>query len=349
MRLFDALRIMSGRQADELAPSGAKRTGILSPFATDGQLQQIVWSDILGTTEVLPVTRAEAMTIPAVVAARNIIIRHIAGTPLVAQERDITLADQPAWLQHTTGASTPWHRMAWTLDDLLFTGWSLWWVERSGGAIQSATRVPYEWWEIDADGHLLVNAKPVNEDEVILFAGPNEGLLEYARRTIRAARNVEEGWAGRVRSPIPLVELHQTTPDQLDDDEAQALVDSYATQRLDRNGAVLYTPYDVEVRTHGAVETDLFVEARNAIRLDIGNFTGLPAEALDGSLSTASLTYTTQEGTRTELGEALRLWFEPVEQRLSQDDVVPQRQRVRFDWSERATPTPAPTGPTTED
>jgi len=43
------------------------------------------------------------------------------------------------------------------------------------------------------------------------------------------------------------------------------------------------------------------------------------------------------------------MWFEPIEARLSQDDVVPRGQRVRFDRGDIAAPTPSPTGPTVED
>lgn len=352
MRLFDALKIMSGsRQVDDLATTGSTaRTGIVSPWGTDGQLQQIVWSDVLGTAELLPVTRAEAMTIPSIVKARNLIVGQLAGVPLIAERDNARLDPQPEWLQHTNGALTPWHRMAWTLDDLLFTGWSLWWTDRDdAGRITNASRVPYEWWEINPDNDLLVNGVKAKDSEVILFAGPNEGLLEFARRTIRGARDIEEGWAGRVRSPIPMMELHQTTQDELTDEEKKDLVNDYVIARQDKNGAVMYTPYDIEAKAHGEVKTDLFVEARNAVRLDVANFTGLPAEALDGSLSTASLTYSTQEGTRTELAEALRLWHEPIGHRLSQDDIVPRGDRIRFDRTELASPIPDPTGPDTED
>jgi len=322
--------------------------GVSSPWATS-QLSQIVWADILGS-ETLPVTRAEAVTVPSVTAARKLLVSRIAGLPLIALDKNGPLPVQPAFLYRTNGATTPWHRMAWTIDDLLFYGWSLWSVVRGAdGAILDGTRVPPEWWQIDPDNRITINAKPVNEDEVILFPGPDEGLCVFACRTIRAAKNVESAWAGRIRNPVPLVDLHRTTDNEMEPDEVVAMIDAFTAARRDVNGAVTSTPADVELKVYGETASSYLVEARNAVRLDVANMTGLPAASLDGSLSTASLTYTTQEGARTELADALQGWVDPIAARLSQDDVVPRGTRVRFDVTDLATPTPTPTGIPVED
>ena len=322
--------------------------GVSSPWATS-QLSQIVWADILGS-ETLSVTRAEAVTVPSVTAARKLLVSRIAGLPLVALDKDGPLPDQPTFLYRTNGATTPWHRMAWTIDDLLFYGWSLWAVVRGvDGAILEATRVPPEWWQIDPDNRITINGAEVNESDVILFPGPDEGLCVFACRTIRAAKNVESAWAGRIRNPVPLVDLHRTSDNEMLPDEVVEMIDDFTLARRDVNGAVTSTPADVELRVFGESASSYLVEARNAVRLDVANMTGLPAAALDGSLSTASLTYTTQEGARTDLADALQGWIDPITARLSQDDVVPRGQRVRFDVTDLATPTPTATGIPVED
>jgi hypothetical protein len=322
--------------------------GVASPWATS-QLSQIVWADILGS-ETLPVTRAEAVTVPSVTAARKILVSRISGLPLVALDAGGPLATQPSFLYRTNGVTTPWHRMAWTIDDLLFYGWSLWEVVRgTDAAILDAVRVPPEWWQIDPDNRITINSVPVAADDVILFPGPDEGLCTFACRTIRAAKNVESAWAGRVRNPVPIVDLHRTTDNEMDPDEVADMLDAFTAARRDVNGAVTSTPSDVELHVFGETAGSYLVEARNAVRLDIANMTGLPAASLDGSLSTASLTYSTQEGARTELADALQGWTDPIEARLSQDDVVPRGTRVRFDVSDLATPVPTPTGIPVED
>lgn len=351
MGILSAYRLLTQTSGPQPAAIATRSRGIRSPFA-QGALESLVFADLLDT-ELLPVSRAEAMKVPSVVKARHLLVSYLAGVPLVALRGAARLpeADQPSFLYRTNGASTPWHRMAWTIDDLLFTGWSLWAVDRGADrTILDAVRVPPEWWSITPDNEIEINGAPVEDpSSVILFPGPAEGLLEYAASTIRAARNIEQAWAGRVRNPVPLVELHQVTDDALTEPEITDLLTTYTTARNDPDGAVVYTPNDIELKVHGEQASSYLVEARNAVRLDVANMTGLPANALDGSLSTASLTYTTQEGTRTEVADALRMWFEPIEARLSQDDVVPRGQRVRFDRTDLAAPVPSPTGPTVED
>lgn len=333
--------------------SGGGNVGIISPWSGHpGHLSPVVVADVFPDAATLPVTRTEAMSVPAVAKARHVLVTHLADVPLVALrgEDELPAEDQPTFLQRTDGPLSPWHRMAWTVDDLLFYGWSLWSCQRGAAdQVLSADRVPFDAWWFEDDGTITVEGAAAAAGEVILFPGPFEGLLCTAARTIRAAKNTETAWAGRVRNPIPAVELHQVTDDVLTDDEISGLVEAYCTARTDPNGAVVYTPAAVELRTHGQASADMLIEARNAVRIDVANFTGIPGAALDGALSTASLTYVTQEGKLSELGDALRMWASAVQQRLSQDDVVPRGQRVRFDFTQELSPTPIPTGPTVED
>ena len=71
---------------------------------------------------------------------------------------------------------------------------------------------------------------------------------------------------------------------------------------------------------------------------------------LDGSMATASLTYSTAEGKRSEfIDYSLAYWAMPIEARLSQDDVTSAGTYCRFDLSALATPAQAGTNPATED
>lgn len=348
MSILSAWRLT--RAATELDPTvtSGSNVGIRSPWQA-GNLSHIVWNDIFDA-DAQPATRAHAMRVPAVANARHTLVAAIAGLPLRAMRRDQVLPpdQQPTWTYRTSGPVSPWHRMAWTLDDILFTGWSLWAVTRdAAGHVLEADRTPPEWWSFDSDGSILVLDQPVSAEEVVLIPGPAEGLLEYAGESIRGALNMDRAWQGRVRSPIPAMEIRQTTDDELEDDEADELITAYVKARQDPNGAVVLTPYGFELVPHGDSDTNLFIEGRNAIRIDVANYTGLPGAALDGALSTASLTYVTQDGKRSELAEALKLWMDPITARLSQDDVVPRGVRVAFDTTDLTDP--APTGPTLED
>lgn len=353
MGIRNALRLIeAGEQLGD--PNSYPRSGIVSPWQ-QGQLSQIVWSDIFGA-EANIVSRADAMTIPAVAKARQILVSAIAKFPLRALENDSDVTEQHAWLYDTDGEVSPWHRMAWTIDDLIFSGWSLWGVERdASGAIVRADRCPIERWQVTPAGVIQITDENGNyidaeADSVILIPGPFEGLLKIGSRTIRAGAKLEASVLTKSQNPIPAIELHATTDDPLEPDEVLALVNAWASARNDENGAIAFTPHNIEIRAHGSTEASLLIEGRNFLRMDIGAFLGIPAALMDASLSTASLTYSTNEGQRNEFADyTLPYWVEPIQQRLSMDDVVPAGTRVRFDFSELFTIPNAPTGTTVGD
>ena len=328
--------------------SGVQSAGIKSPFS-ESQLQTVIWSEVFGTQPTL-ITRAEAMSLPAVFKARAILLSLIADKPLTARKGDDLAPTQPAWLYRTDGDVSPWLRMAGTLDDLIFYGWSLWGIERgAAGQITYAGRVPFARWKTDDRGRILVDDKPVDSADVLLIPGPSDGLLTFASRSLRGAVAIESAWVDRALNPIPQIELHQTVESGITAPEAKTLVDNWNAAR-NSGSSTAFTPFDVTANALGQVAPDLFTEGRNNSRLDVANFFNLPASLLDGSVSVASLTYSTQEGRRNEVFDyTLRYWLGPIEGRLSQDDVVPAGQRVRFDFSTLIDNPQTPTGAVVED
>ncbi|ARU50156.1 hypothetical protein CBR64_00115 [Cellulosimicrobium cellulans] len=364
---------MSIRSALELfrsaTPTAVAATGraprMLSPWA-DGTLTQIALADIFGT-ETVNVSRGEAISVPAVANARWLVCTPLAKHPLKAYRGETAAPDQPAWLYRTNGNMPPQFRMLWTLDDLLFTGFSLWFVQRGAkGQITDAARVPRDWWYFDEDFRVkIIRSEREGGDyapassEVILFTSPMDPLLEAGARTIRAARKLEETWTARVQNPIPVVKIRQTEdleldapepdPDDEDAEEFDELAEGYdiarvyLKQRNTPNGSVVVVPYGWDVEEMGTTEPALFIEGRNAVALDVARFTALPPGLLAASQTQASLTYSTKEGDRSQFVDySLAAWAMAIEARLSMDDCVPAGTSVKFDL-EWLTEVPAPT------
>lgn len=324
------------------------KASIVSPWS-EGALQGLVWNDILGGS-ILPITRAEAMSLPAVVVGRARIIAALAGRPLRAVRGGEVFPDQPSWLYRTDADTPVWHRMAHTIDDLIFYGHSLWAVNRgTTGQIIDAIRVPYDQWQINENYQIVVNDQPVNANEVIYFPGPFEGLVNVAARTIRAALDLEKSWTGRAAAPSPVIILEEREDHGMTQDEAKVYVDAVAKARLDPNGPVMFVPYKINARLEGTTATDLMIEARNAVKLDIANFLNLDASDLDAALPKASLNYETQDGREKSFESRLPYWTGAIESRLSMDDVCPRGQRIAFDMSSSTTLPGAATGPFLED
>ncbi|WP_433586371.1 hypothetical protein [Microbacterium hydrocarbonoxydans] len=315
---------------------------LVSPLAgSTSQMSTLVFSEFFAG-EVAEVTREGALQIPPMKRGRDLLVGVIAGMQL--QEWQDDAETTPAWLHGSASGIAPWHRMAMTIDDLIWYDWSAWTVKRDdSGQILDGIRIPYERWAVDdLTGVVTVDGRVVSAEEIIVFPGNGSGgILATGATTIKGYRALERSWIGRAQNPIPLVELHQTTEDPLTDgddedeeNEIARLIDDWSLARTSPTGAVGYTPHNIEVRVHGTVNTDLFVEGRNAAVLDVARLLSLPAALLDGSMSTATLTYSTTEGKANEFAAySIPTWTNPIEARLSLDDVSPQGRVIRFDRS----------------
>lgn len=321
--------LASAARAPETA---GQRLSIRSPWS-DGNLTPVLAKEILGVVAPPALTREVAMSVPAVARCRHLIVSSLASMPLRALDKNGLLAEQPRWLSATNGLLPPQHRVGAMVDDLLFHGGSLLAVERGyGGAILDAVRVLPEEWSIDADGRILVRGSEVDADSVVYVPGLHEGILSFGRDSIRTAKELERALAQRLSARLALVELHQTTDDELEDDEIDALLDGYIAARQDARGAVMYTPTGIDVRVHGESPIgDGMVDVRNLSAVDIARLVGVPASMIDATGVAASLTYETTEGRNLQYYEQLSLYTTAIEARLSMDDVTPRGTRIRFD------------------
>lgn len=349
MGILDKFTSWMTPQTAAAPASASSSTGVRSPWA-GGTLSRIVLADVFGL-DTLPVNRAEAMSVPAIQRARHLLCVDAGRCPLELHDANGRVEGEAgAWLQSTKLTTSPQHRAVWTVDDLIFYGWSLWLVKRDGEQITDAARCPIDWWEFDKDGRILVNKQPANSDEIVLIPGYHEGIINSAAHTIRGARQLERIWQARAANPVPAVELHQTTADELDDDEIRDLVDDWRATMQDDGGAVGWTPQSIDVRVHGEGSSDLLIQGRNASAVDGARVVGVPASMVDASNVNSTLTYETLEGRGGEYADhSLPLYLGPIEARLSLDDVCAPGQRVRANTSALITTAPPATGTTTED
>jgi hypothetical protein len=337
--------------------SGSVRLGVASPYSTAADFGGVIVSDLFGDDALKnwPMDRTQAIAIPAVSKNRNLLVATISKFPLKAIRAEGTdVTTNFPWLYRTDNAVTPLERMAWTIDDLIFYGCSLWLVERGAAdgdgrkPILNAEWCPPQLWTI-TDGKVLVDEQELDDDAWILINSPFEGLLTVGARTLRGARDVEDAWVGRARNPIPLINLKRNGTEELDEAGVKALVDAYAAARTNPNGAIGSTPQGIDIEVFGDIEPALMVEGRNAIRTDVGSFLNTRVAMLDGTIGVDSLTYSTKDGERNAFYEFdLPFWTDPIAARLSLDDVVPRGTRIRFDMYE-ALNLPTPTGPKVED
>ncbi|MFJ6534420.1 phage portal protein [Microbacterium sp. NPDC091662] len=322
------------------------------PIEEESTIQRLVAQDLFkGEGDIL--SRASALQVGGVKKGRALICGAVADAPLAVYRLSERVAKQPTWTYRTDAGISPWHTWSMVLDDFIFYDRSLLAFDMGAdGYPVDIMRVRYDRWDQDSEGNVRIDGQVVDQKLVMVVPGPGGGgLLSTGAADVKAARALARARAARAIAPVPLVELHQISDEELTQDEVDGLVDAWSAARA-ANGGVGFTDSRVEVRVHGDKLTDFYEGAINASRTDIANHLNIPAALLDGTPNTASLTYETREGQSQVLWDTtVPYWVGPLEAALSSDRVVPRGQKVRFDFTSKRgpTPTPAIAGPDIED
>lgn len=355
MIILDTFR----RDRGIVAAASSVQAGLVDPATypigspwTSSTLQRIVFEDIFG--EDIPVnTRSAAMKLGPVARGRNLLCSTICRIPLVATRLGENLEQQPGWLTSSEDGTSPELRMVWTIDDLMFYGWSCYWRRNGADGFPLAVgRIPQDEWSIDPDTRrVLVHGVPVPSNEVILIPGLHEGILSYGVDVLRDARDLYRNVRARIANPTPNLELHQTGGDELTDEEIDEMKAEWAAARAGFNGGVAFTNEFIEVIERGGGDDGkLMIESRNAAAVELARIIGVSAGRIDATTPKASLNYETTSGRNQEFVDFdLALYMVPISARLSLDDVTPHGTRIDFDLTDFTGPTPAATGPVRED
>lgn len=279
--------------------------------------------------------RDEAMRVPSVARARQLIVTNIARCPLVAANTTgpIAGAGRPQWLDRTDGSISPFHRMLTTCDDLFFHGYSAWAVERGDDDhVTAADRIPFADWTIDAEGRVLYKDQPVDARSVVVIPGVSEGILAHGAPAVSHARDLARSAASAAATPATNVLLKQTGGDPITREAAKLIVDDYVAARQENGHGVSYASANIDVVEAGKRDPALLIDGRNVAAIDIARLTGVPATLLDAAPAGGSMTYKNTEARLRELIDfALAPYMAAVVARLGMDDVVPTGVRIEFD------------------
>lgn len=278
----------------------------------------------------LPVSEAEALSVPAVHRAVQIYTSVVSRLPL---------HNAPFITGKARGAMTPAWTIASCLRDLMLNGASLLEVERdAAGFVTLAKRVhPYRWRLTQDGAGILVDQKPASTDRFVYVPSLMPyGLAYAARDSIRHYLHIARTINARVANPNPTQIITPNVDFEATEEEIEKFLDDYAKALTSTRGGIVYKPRGIDILPFDAGgATDLYIGARNAVRTDVANFFGLPAALLDGQQSGSSETYTNALQRASELLElSLKTYSEPLADRLSADDVTPPGTRVFFDYTE---------------
>jgi len=288
-------------------------------------------------------TREQAMSVPSVARARNIICSTIGSLPLETYNHFTKEhIDPPRVIMQPDPRVAGSAIYAWIAEDLLFHGVAYGQVLDSYAAsdnsrVRAWTRVAPDrvTYNLNANQTEItsymvdgMHVAATGIGSLVVFSGLDEGVLNRAGRTIRAAQELEKAAELYAKEPVPTMVL-KSNGTNLTPERITKLLESWKVARNTRATAFLNA--DVELNALGFDPQKLQLnEARQYLATEIARAVGIPASFL--SAETTSMTYSTTIMERKALIDfSLRNIITPIEQRLSAADFVPNGVEVRVD------------------
>ena len=287
-------------------------------------------------------TREEAMSVPAIARARNMICNSIATIPMVTRDKATgQIVEQPVVINEPDKRVPGAASWCWAAEDLLFTGFSYFSVQSvfaDTGRIREMWRVApnrvgvflnsigtqIEYYTVDG-----LRVPDFGPGSLIVFYGNDEGLLNRAGRTIRAGAELERAAAMYAREPVPSMVL-KSNGTALPADRIAKLLDAWGAARRNRGTAFLNA--DITMETVGFTPEQIGLNAaREIIATELARAVGIPAYFIDAPTGSSMTYQNAQTARQTLLDFSLLPLMNSISGRLSMPDFTPQTQRVEFD------------------
>lgn len=328
------MRVFARRSED--SPVAARRAARVPVYrsGTSLEIAEVAWM-------AEGISRPVALSIPSVLACRNLIVGTVVQLGLYAYRGGERL--QPGYLLAKPDPSTTWPAtIGGTVDDLLFRGRAYWRVlDRDSEGVPIRAR----WTPVDdvtpetsssggtysvLTGYRLAGERDsVDPSDVIRFDSPLPAILDVGGRTLAAAIELE--LAARRLSGVELpAGVLENEGAELSEEEARDVVAGFVASRRESGVAFLqglkYTRADLNA------EDLQLVEARANVATDVARLFGVPVAMIGASPSggASALLYSNlsqQLAILVATGVAPHL--RTVESTLS--DVLPRGQSVAFD------------------
>lgn len=281
------------------------------------------------------VSRADALSVPAIKKARDLICDGIGQLPLVMYDPDGKPVDWDILNQLEAGVART-VSLTRVVEDMLMDerawlrttakGWHGYPVECVRLDSDTVTIQP----KIENYGYGTATVWP-HVEGLTRIDSPNQGLRSLTR-AIRTLILLEGAGLRHVEGAPPLDYFTPSDPAMdLEDDEVTEVLDSWTAARQKR--ATAFVPSGLKYETAGWNPEQLqLVEARQFAITEIARMTGIDAEEL--SVPTTSRTYFNgQERGRDRVRNVLGPYMRPIEERFSMNDLTPPGFTVKFDPS----------------
>lgn len=284
------------------------------------------------------VSRHDAMTVPSVARARNLVCGTVASIPLEYYKKSTgEVIAPPRWINQLSKSQPSFVTITWIVDSLMFYGVSYLLVTERYA--EDGRPSAFEWiantrvtFTTDIYGlyvtQYYVDANPVDMNDIVTIQGFDEGVLDRGGRTIQAAIDVERAAATNSANPQPTGFLKNSGAD-LPPSEVQGLIAAWKRARQNNSTAYLTSTLDYNPVSFTPKDM-MYNEAIQNLSTQIARVCNVPAYYLSADQNT-TMTYANVQDERKQFyALSIEPYIQAIQSRLSMDDISTSGHEVRF-------------------
>lgn len=301
----------------------------LAPVSIDFAPPTDVWS------------REAAMSVPSISRARDLICSAIGALPLTLWTIDFNTQGLPVeqqlppaqWMARPDPDRTRQFVLAWTADDLLFSGRAYWQIiDRYTSTYPSAFRwLPSADVSVDSTGRVTYLGRILPPEDIVEFLSPIQGLLFTGHRAISTAINLDNAAERFSFTEIPAGWLEQVeNSEPLDAEELADMASAFQLARQARTVAALNPFLKYHESSMDPSKLQL-VEARQYQAVELARIANIPAYFINAPAGTGMTYLNAQQAKQDLIDFGSMPFIQCVEQTLSGPNVTPRGQFVRLD------------------
>lgn len=284
------------------------------------------------------VSRKDAMSVPSVARARNLICGTVASIPLeyYSKKTGEKIAS-PRWVNQLAKNQPSFITICWIVDSLLMYGVS---YLRVTERYQEDNRpAAFEWiansrvtYTTDLEGIMItqyyVDAAPISMDDIVTIQGFDEGVLERAGRTIQSAIDINKAAAISSATPMSSGILKNTGAD-LPANEVSGLLAAWKRSRQNNSTAYLTSTLEFQ-STQFSPKDMMYNEAIQNLSTEIARAMNVPAYYLSADQNTTMTYANVQDERKQFFALSIEPYIQCISSRFSMDDLSTTGHEVRF-------------------
>jgi HK97 family phage portal protein len=286
----------------------------------------------------LRVSRKDAMSVPSVARARNLICGTVASIPLeYYNKRTGEVIAAPRWISQLSKNQPSFVTINWIVDSLLFYGNA--YLRITERYAEDGRPSAFEWiansrvtFTTDLEGIMItqyyVDANPIDMNDIVTIQGLDEGVLERAGKTIQSAIDINKAASISAATPMSSGILRNTGAD-LPPAEVSGLLAAWKRSRQNNSTAYLTSTLEFQ-STQFSPKEMMYVEAIQGLSTELARAMNVPAYLLSSEMN-QSMTYSNIQDERKQFyAMSIEPYIQAIQTRLSMDDISTSNHEVRF-------------------